>query len=37
MSTIDELLRQHTALDVQSLDRIYLNGTSPTCRCRGNW
>lgn len=35
MSTIDELLRQHVTLDVQSLDRIYLNGYVPNLQVPG--
>ncbi len=30
MCTINELLRQHVTLEVQSLDRIYLNGYVPS-------
>lgn len=35
MSTIDELLHQHVTLDVQSLDRIYLNGYVPNLQVPG--
>lgn len=35
MSTIDELLRQHVTLDVQSMDRIYLNGYVPNLQVPG--
>lgn len=35
MSNIDELLRQHVTLDVQSLDRLYLNGYVPNLQVPG--
>lgn len=35
MNTIDELLRQHVTLDIQSLDRIYLNGYIPNLQVPG--
>jgi len=35
MPTINELLRQHVTLEVQSLDRIYLNGYVPSLQTSG--
>lgn len=35
MSTIDELLRQHVSLDVECMDRIYLNGYVPNLQVPG--
>ncbi len=33
--TVNDLLDDHVALDVQRLDRIYLNGPFRTCRSAG--
>ena len=35
MPTINELLRDHVTLDVQCLDRIYLNGYVPILQVPG--
>ena len=35
MPTIDELLREHVTLDVECLDRLYLNGYVPTLQSSG--
>jgi hypothetical protein len=35
MSTISELLREHVTLDVECLDRIYLNGYVPNLQVPG--
>jgi len=35
MCTINELLRQHVSLEVESLDRIYLNGYVPNLQAPG--
>ena len=35
MPTIDELLREHVTLEVECLDRLYLNGYVPTLQMSG--
>jgi len=35
MPTIDELLREHVTLDIECLDRLYLNGYVPTLQMSG--
>src|SRR5574341_1596043 len=35
MPTIDELLREHVTLDIECLDRLYLNGYLPTLQSSG--
>src|ERR671932_484272 len=35
MVTIDELLREHVTLEVECLDRLYLNGYVPTLQMSG--
>jgi hypothetical protein len=35
--TVDELLDGHVALDVEGLDRMYLNGYVPSLQVGGGW
>ena len=35
--TVNELLDGHVALDVECLDRIYLNGYVPNLQSVGRW
>jgi hypothetical protein len=35
MTTINDRLRQHVTLDVECLDRLYLNGYVPTLQMPG--
>jgi hypothetical protein len=35
MATIDELLREHVTLEIECLDRLYLNGYVPTLQMSG--
>lgn len=36
MATIPELLREHVALDIECVDRVYLNGYVPTLQTSGS-
>jgi hypothetical protein len=37
MPDINEILKEHVTLDVECIDRIYLNGYIPTLRQLGSW
>jgi hypothetical protein len=37
MMTIPELLREHVSLDLECVDRVYMNGYIPVLQSSGGW